>query len=691
MYVGGSTPTSRNPNQLAALRGESHSALSATESELQYEVLTDKNLSPGGARLAKRIDMAKYKAFLAERDKADQQLRQLLQRMDAACANHDAWLATAEAAHAEESHAIAAALTAYDRDHIIAAQGLEQSIALLMHGMGYPLPGRHDKDPRFARLQTWVTNANSPLAMAVAAYNPFKDRADAVGNLIGATDVLIEELHGRFPAKTNATDLITQDVSTAVLKKMNGKTRWDANKTLRQQVAAAAKDAEAEKVIGLLNARYGITRKIPAPNTPEAKFTDEVQAFIRSGMAEVKKSSTIEVVGTRTVTVLETTTTRVVPSIKSLGVTTGGGAFNVLMLHYNLINLQSAWNDLQTTPDTQRKANFGSAIFGIMAAIAATAVSARTLYIAAAARMAVNLSGASFGVGIAGFLASKLFARSLGYPGILLAVAADVIKGNKQSDAGNEEVGAYTRRGGIAIGVGSAFMLEGGIALGTAMSTVFGAAAAEATVPVVGWLGAVVTILVGMAVVGVGVWLQSRAAEQKHSPLELWAARSLFGTRQNDGEDHAGISLDAQKRLPGYSGPRDEVQGWYEGYFAPLALDADQAKSIGLPGITTDWHGHWLDADTVEFAVLLPGFVLGQSTWSGGLSSVGTTVPGALRPVIVYANKPTCHVTPQGLVLHVRRTINSGDEKNMAFYLTYFPNQGFDPGAKVEASIELIG
>ncbi|KWE20144.1 hypothetical protein WL74_24025 [Burkholderia cepacia] len=651
----------------------------ATPSELRYQVLTDKGVSPIGNRLGDRIDTAKYHQFLAERDQREAQLRTHLRTALLACTDHDQWLATAESRHRNEPTSLAAALATYDRDEQSSARGLEMTLALMLHPMSQALPGTDDEDARFQRLSAWLDQHDSPLYLALAPYNPFKQKADAVGVLLGAADGVIEGLAGRFPAAAGITDLTAEAVTTVTLKRLQGKTRWDASRNLRQQVLAAAAEANAEKALGLLSARYGVTNT-KSLTDPLSK---EVDKFVKSGMADFEEIKRVRVSGSRTVTVEATVIKRVRPNIAALATTAGGGVLNVAMLYFNVIALKSAYASLCSDPSFENAAGFASAILGVTGALVATGASARSAYKIIVLRYTANAPGMAFGNGVMSFITGNLFSRLLGYPTIVSGFLSDSAKMVRQIQNGDSTAGFYTATGGIAVAAGSALILEAGLAI----------AAPTAVIPVAGWAAAAI-VLFGAGVLAGGVWLHAQAAARIHSPIELWAARGLFGKRLNDGEKRDDIKLDANGKLPPFPGVHEEIKAWYAAYYAPVLLTKKDAEAIGIKGIDSTWHRKLLEwsypdwgriatnqvpqtTTTVEFAVLLRGYVMGQSHWSEVLEQGNICVAG----------NPICYDTRNGLVLHFKKEVTEVDRMALSIY--YKPSQGLDESAMAVAQFQL--
>lgn len=292
-----------------------------------------------------------------------------------------------------------------------------------------------------------------------------------------------------------------------------------------------------------------------------------------------------------------------------------------------------------------------------------------------------------FGNGVVKFLSSNLFARLAGYPAIIFGFSSDAFKAWRQNENGNSAAAAYTFTGGVTTAIGSAVILEAGLAI--AGPTVF--------VPFAGWAAAAL-VLAGAAILAGGLYLHAKAHERLHSPIELWTARSIFGNRINDGEIRSEIILDHYKKLPPFHSLHAEIKAWHDEHYRPRLLSAKEAQSLGVTNVDTQWHQHthWNQPNwsaikykyaitsetTAEFTVLLPGFAIGASQWSGGSSSLRDD-----GGIDVFPINPAAYVVDAGLILHIKLTLHH--QNHVSLHLAYSSNRGLTEGAEIHSNFHL--
>ncbi|MCO7517983.1 hypothetical protein NJH80_25050, partial [Pseudomonas putida] len=348
--------------------------------------------------------------------------------------------------------------------------------------------------------------------------------------------------------------------------------------------------------------------------------------------------------------------------------------------------LKAAYQNLQKSDAPEYTAGFAASIFGVIGAAAGTLVSVRAMQKALMLRLSSTAPGMAFGNGFIRFLGSNLFARLAGYPAIFLGFFSDGFKAARQKENGDSTSAKYTLYGGISLTAGSILTLEGGLAI----------AGATSVIPFAGWAAAAI-VLLGAAVVAGGLYLHSKAHERLHTSIELWTARSIFGNRLNDGEFRPNIILDHEKKLPLFETLREELRAWHLESYTPRLLTAKDSQLHGINNLNSGWKENdawtppnWtaithndisVSLPTVEFTVLLPGFIIGQSEWSGTLSQHST------RGATVLPLNPECHIAKSGIILYLKNKTNNHSYTTLT--LNYRPNHVLDKSLEIQIQFKI--
>jgi hypothetical protein len=177
----------------------------------------------------------------------------------------------------------------------------------------------------------------------------------------------------------------------------------------------------------------------------------------------------------------------------------------------------------------------------------------------------------------------------------------------------------------------------------------------------------------------------TRTHRYRYGSRDRKPKRSIFGNRMGDDSS----KNESDYRPKALENLDEGLQGWCQAYYCPVLLTGDAAKQLGWEGVDSSWQDHRFEDNTAEFAVLLPGYIMGQSSWDGVLSVL--LLRGERIPLATYADVLIeSRISPQGLLLHYPRMAPKGDG-NLQLSLKYRPNVGFCATADVAANFVLAG
>jgi len=207
--------------------------------------------------------------------------------------------------------------------------------------------------------------------------------------------------------------------------------------------------------------------------------------------------------------------------------------------------------------------------------------------------------------------------------------------------------------------IGSAFTSaigSGALLFGGEMATVL------TFIPVIGW------VIIGISLIGIGIWLGLEADERNHTPYEAWVNRTIFGMLEKD-EKITG-------ELTRWRNIKATLQGYFDVRYKPTLVDPTLAKYLGYPDIYSQWVAD--NNEKNQYEIQHPKFVLYFPDFQKGVSDIREVSSG-------YSIEELSQING-GILL---RFIKIETPSLMKLSLKYRPNTGYMSDIMITSDNEL--
>ncbi|HFF1903941.1 TPA: toxin VasX [Escherichia coli] len=644
---------------LSASKGDT-SLVDGDRDVCHFYELIDEARSASGARFAKRINQEKFLAFLEEKKIIQENAEIVLRQAELATIDHCAWLSSAEETCQNNRLSVASALMLYDRNVKISAYSLEMSIAMMINGVGNPIPGREDKDTRTALLNVWLNDTNSPVYKALLAYSPFGKDANSVGGWLGAADNVIQEISKKdvFMRATAGTDLLTTNIVAYLLKSKNIKGRPELKGSALAKINAAADGGDIRQLLGILRARYTITNDLFERNPVTSQF----KILVESGMVELDKAKITYFSGRGKrdlIVVVEQdlqsarATEKLVSGKLSTSVSVTAASAGLLL--FGMIYLFSAYVDLkkEITDDKiscGKVLNFIAALSGALAGCNALLVSVENFMKRNSIDKGVVWAGEYYKRWILKKIASAAFGKYLGIAAIGFSLFSDLSKWWVSDTDGK----GLRFESAIAGAMGSLMVAFPSVTASFLPSAVTGALSAGA-IPIVGWI-----VVVGLVLILVGIWLGLEADEDNHTSFERWVNHTIFGAFIRDENS-------TDEDMKQFQNINEAIVDYFKVRYKPILVDSTLASYLTHPDVYTQWK---LVGDTISTCYIGPApFVLYLPDFVPDVSDIREITSGFTIERMFPENG--------GVLLRFSKQVDKHHVEDVALSFRYRPNTGF--------------